>query len=116
MKKIYRTICDKLSCKDSGFTIKWIPKKKNSIAHYHSYLAFKKLKIFPEKSELLVIDKTVFFDMLMNCDERHVKIITLLYNASNNQKIICMTQIQMAESLKMSISFINKFLSQNNKM
>ena len=108
MKNVYKTICSKLAKSCSSFKIKWIPRESNAIAHNHSYSAFRKLKAFHERNDLLVIDQKTFFNILMKFDKAHIRIMMFLYNTSNEQKIIHMTQKQMATSLNMSLPSLNK--------
>ncbi len=116
MKKIYKTICNKLSCNNSSFSIKWIPKKKNSIAHHYSYSAFQKLKNFPDKSDLFVIDQNAFFEILSGSCNKHANIIMFLYNESDQQKMICMTQTQMASLLQLPLSVFNRCLKELQRL
>lgn len=56
IKQTYERIKRKLSKKDCSFRLKWIPREINKVAHKHSYLAFQKLKITNNKSDIVLID------------------------------------------------------------
>lgn len=107
MKKVYKRICQKLSRKDCSFKIKWVPREANKIAHKYAYTAFQKLKVVKEKNEILVIDKKSLFEIFAEFDKKQLEVIKYLLNISNEQKIILMTQKQIASSLKLSVSVIN---------
>lgn len=112
MKQMYKTLDKKLSKSGCSFTLKWIPRESNKIAHRYSYSAFKKIKVINYKNEALVIDKKAFFEILTKFNKRQYEIMIYLYNNSNNQNVISMTQKQISKSLNMSISAINKSIKE----
>lgn len=107
MREIYKKICNKLSRKGCSFRLKWIPRESNKIAHKYAYAAFQKLKVVNHKNEILVIDKKSFLEILTRFNKKQCEIIHYLFNISNEQKLILMTQKQIAVSLKLSVSTIN---------
>lgn len=112
MKQIYKIVNKKLSSNGCSFTLKWIPRGSNKIAHKYSYSAFKRIKVANYKNEVLVIDKKAFFEILTKFNKKQSEIIIYLYNNSNNQNVILMTQEQISRSLNMSISAINRSIKE----
>ena len=108
MKMKYEKISKKLARNKCSFQIKWIPRKANKIAHKYSYSTFQKLKVIDEKRELLLIDKKVFIELLIKFNKNQYKIIIYLINISNRERLINMTQKEIANNLNMSICEINK--------
>ena len=112
IRKTYRKTCIKLSKYNSSFKIKWIPRQSNKAAHKHSYAAFKKIRNNtnnPSK-EIILMEKKSFFDILTRITKKEIKIIIYLFNNSNEQKIIYVTQEEISKSLNISITTINNFL------
>lgn len=116
MKQMYKTVNKKLSKNGCSFTLKWVPRELNKIAHKYSYSTFKKIKVINYKNEVLVIDRKAFFEILTNFSKRQYEIMIYLYNNSNNQNVISMTQKQISKSLNMSISSINKSIKELIKL
>ena len=112
MKNIYRKTCIKLSKYSSSLKIKWIPRQANKTAHKHSYAAFKKLKNNTKNTanEIILMEKKSFFEILTKITKKESKIIIYLFNNSNEQKIISITQEELAKSLNISITTINNFI------
>lgn len=108
MKKNYKKLCSKLSKTGCSFTINWVPREKNKDAHNNSYAMFRRLKIINEKNNILVIEQKSFIKILENCNKNQCKIILYLLNNTNQQKLISMTQKQIAEALNVHVSTINK--------
>ncbi len=57
-------------------------------------------------------DKRAFFEILAKFNKKQSEIIIYLYNNSNNQNVISMTQKQISKSLNISISAINKSIKE----
>lgn len=112
MKQMYKTANKKLSKNGCSFTLKWVPRESNKIAHKYSYSAFKKIKVTNYENEILVIDKKTFFEILTKFNKREYEIMMYLCNNSNKQKLILMTQKQISKSLNISISAINKSIKE----
>lgn len=108
MKDVYKNLSKKLAKKDCSFKIKWISRKANKIAHKYSYCMFQKLKVSDERKELLLIDKNVFMDILLKLNKIQYNIIIYLINISNEEKLINITQKEVANDLNISIYEINK--------
>lgn len=108
MKKNYEKVSKKLSRNKCSFKIKWISRKINKVAHKYSYSTFQKLKVIDDKRELLLIDKKSFIEILLKLSKSQYKIIVYLINVSNEEKMIIMTQKEIAEDLNMSLCEINK--------
>lgn len=108
MKKSYEKVSKKLERNKCSFKIKWIPRESNKIAHKYSYSTFQKLKVIDEKRDLLLIDKKSFIEILLKLSKIQYKIIVYLIDVSNVEKIIIMTQKEIAEELNISICEINK--------
>lgn len=111
MKKTYKTLCKHISNKESSFSLTWIPRKSNKIAHKCSYTAFQRLKQYEEKREVVLIDKSSFLEILLNGKREQNEIIKYLFYNSDEQKIILKTQKEMSNALNMSISKINRNLN-----
>ena len=69
---------------------------------------FQKLKVSDERKELLLIDKNVFMDILLKLNKIQYNIIIYLINISNEEKLINITQKEVANDLNISIYEINK--------
>lgn len=108
IKNIYENISKKLTKENCSFNIKWIPRKNNKIAHKYAYSIFKELRTNNYKNELLLIDKNVFIDILLKLNKIQYEIIIYLIKSSNEQKLVNLTQKEVAEDLNMSICAINK--------
>lgn len=108
IKNLYKNISKKLIKENCSFNIKWIPRKNNKIAHKYAYSTFKELRGNNYKNELLLIDKNVFIDILLNLNKIQYEIIIYLIKSSNEQKLINLTQKEVASDLNMSICAINK--------
>lgn len=108
MKKNYENVSKKLSRNKCSFKIKWISRKINKVAHKYSYSTFQKLKVIDKKRDLLLIDKKAFIEILLKLSKIQYKIIVYLINVSNEEKMIIMTQREIAEVLDMSLCEINK--------
>lgn len=108
IKHIYKQICKKLLKTGCSFTLKWIPREANKIAHKYSYTAFQKIKCINEKNEILVINQKSFVKILTNFNKSQCEIILYLINNINQKKLVEITQKQIAEILNIPISTINK--------
>ena len=111
MKKTYTTLCRKVSKNEGSFSLNWIPREANKMAHKWSYVAFQRLRGYNEKKEVLLIDKSSFLDILSNGKKEQNEIIKYLLNNSNENKIILKTQKEMSNELNTSISKINRILN-----
>lgn len=108
IKKSYARIKKRLAKKDCSFKLKWIPRGANKIAHKYSYSTFQKLKQANYKKDIILIDKESFLGLLQKFNSRQCKIIIYLFQISNEDKSILKTQTEIAKSLEISISYINK--------
>lgn len=108
IKKSYARIKKRLDKKDCSFKLKWIPRGANKIAHKYSYSTFQKLKQANYKKDIILIDKESFLGLLQKFNSRQCKIIIYLFQISNEDKSILKTQTEIAKSLEISISYINK--------
>lgn len=108
MKDVYKKLSKKLAKKDCSFKIKWISRKSNKIAHKYSYSIFQKLKVSDNRKELLLIDKNVFMDILLKLNKIQYTIIIYLINNSNEEKLINITQKEVANDLNVSTYEINR--------
>ena len=108
IKKSYARIKKRLAKKDCSFKLKWIPREANKIAHKYSYSAFQKLKHNRNKKDIILIDKESFLELLQKFNSRQCRIIIYLFQISNEDKFILKTQTDIAKSLEIPISYINK--------
>lgn len=108
IKKSYERIQKRLAKKDCSFRLKWIPREANKIAHKYSYAAFKKLKKVDNKNDIILIHKKLFLELLQKFNSKQFRIIIYLFKISNEDKFILKTQIEIAKSLEIPISYINK--------
>lgn len=116
IKKSYARIKKRLAKKDCSFKLKWIPRGANKIAHKYSYSAFQKLKQSHYKNDIILIDKALFLELLQKFNCRQCKVIIYLFNISNEDRIILKTQIEIARSLEIPISCINKIFQELIKL
>lgn len=108
IRKNYEKILKKLSRNKCSFNIKWISRKINKVAHKYSYSTFQKLKAINEKKDLLLIDKNSFIEILLKLTKIQYKIMVYLINISDEEKMVIMTQKEIANNLSISIFVINK--------
>lgn len=114
MLKTYNVICTKLSKENCGFTLKWISRDSNKIAHNQTYNMLKrvrKIKNFKNSKEDLIINKNTFCDILSNFNKSQFSIIIYLFSISNQEDLILTTQKEVSKTLNISISVINKTFS-----
>ncbi|HBC85090.1 MAG TPA: hypothetical protein DCZ30_06845 [Clostridiales bacterium] len=112
MRKTYKTVCKKILKEKGDFSITWIPREANKMAHKWSYIVFQRIRGDNEKKEILLIDKESFFKLLSNKNKRQNEIIKYLFCNSDEHKLIIKTQKEMADTLNMPISVINKNLKE----
>lgn len=112
IKQTYERIKRKLSKKDCSFRLKWIPREINKVAHKHSYLAFQKLKITNNKSDIVLIDRYSFLKLLKEFNSNRYKVISYLFQISNEEKLILSTQSEIAKNLEISTYTVNKILKE----
>jgi len=108
IRQAYERIKKALSKNECSFIIKWIPRESNKVAHKQSYSAFKKLKKQNNNNELLIIEKKSFLELLQKFNSIQYKILSYLFQNSNEQKLIFKTQREIAKSLDISVYSINK--------
>ena len=111
MKKTYTTLCKKVFKKEGSFSLTWIPREANKMAHKWSYIAFQRLRGYNEKKEVLLIDKSSFLEILLNGKREQNEIIKYLFFNSDEHKIILKTQKEMSDALNIPISTINRNLN-----
>lgn len=116
IKKSYDRIKKRLAKKDCSFKLKWIPRGANKIAHKHSYSAFQKLKQTSYKKDIILIEKESFLELLQKFNSRQCKVIIYLFKISNEDKFILKTQMEIARSLEIPISCINKIFQELIKL
>lgn len=116
IKQTYERIKKALSKKDCSFRIKWIPREINKVAHKHSYSTFQKLKIQNNKNDIILIDKDSFLELLQILNSNYYKVISYLFQNSNEEKFILKTQNKIAQTLELSTHNINKIFKQLIKL
>lgn len=116
IKETYERIRKTLSKKDCSFKIKWIPRKINKVAHKYSYSTFKKLKIDNNKNDIILIDKYSFLELLQILNSNYCKVVSYLFQNSNEEKLILKTQSEIAKTLEISAYNINKIFKQLIKL
>ena len=116
IKKSYDRIKKRLAKKDCSFKLKWIPRGANKIAHKYSYSAFQKLKQTSYKKDIILIEKESFLELLQKFNSRQCKVIIYLFKICNEDKFILKTQMDIARSLEISISYINKIFQELIKL
>ena len=112
IRKIYRKTCIKLSKYSSSFKIKWIPRQANKTAHKYSYATFKRLRNHTTNptNEIILMERKNFFEIITKITKKESEIIIYLFNNSNEQKIISVTQEELSKSLNISITTINNVM------
>lgn len=116
IKKSYARIKKRLTKKDCSFKLKWIPRGDNKVAHKYSYSAFQKLKQTNYKKDIILIDKESFLELLQKFNSIQCKVIIYLFKISNEDKFIIKTQTEIARSLEIPISYINKIFKELIKL
>lgn len=116
IKQTYERIKKALSKKDCSFRIKWIPREINKVAHKHSYSTFQKLKIQNNKNDIILIDKDLFLELLQILNSNYYKVISYLFQNSNEEKLILKTQNKIAQTLELSTHNINEIFKQLIKL
>ena len=119
MLKTYNVICRKLSKNNCNFTLKYISRDLNKIAHKQTYSMFKRIKkvnkINVSKEDIL-INKKVFCEILSSFDKKQTSIIIYLLNMSNEEGLIEMTQSNIANNVKVSITTTSKTIKKLNEL
>lgn len=119
MIKTYNVISTKLSRKNCSFSLKWITRDLNKIAHKQTYNMLKRVrkvnKLNVSKDDVL-IDKNIFCEILENFDRRQLSVILYLLNSVGQDSLILITQKTLAENLNVSISIINKTIKKLNQL
>lgn len=108
MKQRYKTACKKIEKAKSSFSISWIPREGNKVAHKWTTVAFKRLRGYSEMKEVLLINKEAFLELVSN--KKQKELIEYLFAYSNDNKIIHKTQKEMANTLNITTSDINRNL------
>lgn len=115
MLKTYNMISTKLSRKNCSFSLKWIKRDLNKIAHKQTYNMLKRVrkvnKLNTSKEDVL-IDKKIFCEILSNFDKKQISVILHLLNIVGQDGLIAMTQKILAENLNVSISVVNKTIKE----
>lgn len=114
MRKTYNVICTKLSKNGCGFTLKWISRDSNKIAHNCTYNMLKrvrKIKGFKNSNEDILINKKSFCEILSNFNKNQCSIIIFLFSIINQEGLILITQKEVSETLNMSIAMINRIFN-----
>lgn len=115
MLKTYNVISTKLSRKNCSFSLKWIQRDLNKIAHKQTYNMLKRVrkvnKLNTSKEDVL-INKKIFCEILSNFDKKQISVILHLLNIVGQDGLIVMTQKILAENLKVSISVVNKTIKE----
>ena len=104
MLKVYKI----LSRKKCIFTLKWISRKLNKLAHKQTHNMMKRLREIGNSKEDFLISKEAFYEILSKFSKNQNLIIVHLLSISNEEGIIFITQKEIAKSLNLSISTINK--------
>ncbi len=116
IRKSYKSITKKLAKKNCSFKLKWIPRETNKVAHKHSHSAFQRIKLADNKNDIVLIDKYSFLELLQNFNSNQYKVISYLFQISNEEKLILKTQSEMSKSLEISTSSINKIFKELIKL
>lgn len=115
MLKTYNVISTKLSRKNCSFSLKWIKRDLNKIAHKQTYNMLKRVrkvnKLNTSKDDVL-IEKKIFCEILSSFDKKQIAVILHLLNIVGQDGLIAMTQKVLAENLNISISVVNKTIKQ----
>ncbi len=115
MLKTYNVISTKLSRKNCSFSLKWIKRDLNKIAHKQTYNMLKRVrkvnKLNTSKDDVL-IEKKIFCEILSSFDKKQIAVILHLLNIVGQDGVIAMTQKVLAENLNISISVVNKTIKQ----
>jgi len=113
MLSTYQTICAKLRKNNCDFSLQWIARDLNKIAHEHTYHMLNRVrnaKNLKEMKEDILISKKTFCELLSNFNKRQMAIIIYLLNSSSQDGIIEITQKQLAENMNVPISTISKVM------
>ena len=108
-------IFTKLSRKNCSFSLKWIKRDLNKIAHKQSYNMLKRVrkvnKLNTSKEDVL-IDKKIFCKILSNFDKKQISVFLYLLNMVEQDGLIVMTQKILAENLNVSILVVNETIKE----
>lgn len=108
----YKRVSKKMVEKDYSFRLKWIPRGANKVAHKCSYSAFKKLRDKEYKDNILVSERKKLLQFLQKFNSKQFKVLIYLYIIANEKKLIFKTQIEVAKSLEISYSSINRIFKE----
>lgn len=119
MLKTYNVISTKLSRRNCSFSLKWITRDFNKVAHKQTYNMLKRIrkvnKLNVSKEDVL-INKNILCEILSSFDKRQISVILYLLNNVDPNGLILMTQKMIAESLNISISVINKIIKELSQL
>ena len=111
IRKKYKQVYLKLSNKICEFSINWIPRKSNKIAHRYTYNMFKKIKKseeFKASSEKVTMSKKAFYEILTRLNKNECQIIIHLLSILTQDNVVMTTQSDIAETLNKSNSMVNR--------
>lgn len=115
IKESYRRAHKKMKEKSIYFELRYISRKKNKIAHQYSYKTFKRHKdenpisnIMKNRSELIQFCNKIGI--------KQGKVLIYLFLISNDDKIISKTQEEIAKSLNLTTSNINRIFRNLKKI
>lgn len=114
IQETYKRILNKTNAKNKNFTLQWIPRKKNKMAHKLAYAALKKVKV--NENNILMTEKEMLLKVLKRSNSKKCKVLIYLYLIANENKLINKKQEEISNSLGISTSSICKIYKELNSL
>lgn len=88
IKESYKRVSNKMNRENCSFTLKWIPREENKVAHKYSYASFKKLRSKEYKNNILLFERKKLSKFLNKFNSKQCKVLIYLYLIANENKLI----------------------------
>ncbi len=111
MIETFNRVAKKMSKERCSFKLRWVPRGANKIAHKYSYTAFKEMKTKQNKNNIIVTQRKLL-DFLKKFDTKQCKVLVYLNLIANEKKLILKTQNEIASSLEISKSSVNRIFKE----
>lgn len=116
IKESYKRVSNKMNREKCSFTLKWIPREENKVAHRYSYSIFKNLKSKEYENNILLFERKKILKFLNKFNSKQCKVLIYLHLIANENKLILKKQSEISESLEISNSSINRIFKELDKL
>ncbi len=116
IKESYKRVSNKMNRENCSFTLKWIPREENKVAHKYSYSIFKNLRAKEYKDNIILLERKQLLKFLNKFNSKQCKVLIYLHLIANENKLILKKQSEISKSLEISNSSINRIFKELNKL